>query len=122
MAEAEGLEFDSSFVYDMCKEELASKDDGLISAVDIQILAFIIKGQQLEEKAFTRSAFQKMGGVEGLLQRFLEEQLKTPNRYNQDQAALKVLLAFIDLENNVRSGDLNGAKTPAKNRQYRQSL
>ncbi len=110
MAEAEGLEFDPSFVYNMCKEELASRDDGLISAVDVQILAFIIKGQQLEDKAFTRSAFQKMGGIEGLLQRFLEEQFEAPNRYNQDQAALKVLLAFIDLDNNVRSGDLTVEK------------
>lgn len=106
MAEAEGLEFDASFVFEMCKDELASKEDGLISAVDIQILAFIIKGQQLEEKAFTRSAFLKMGGVEGLLQRYLEEQFNAPNRYNQDQAGLKVLLAFIDLENNVRIGEL----------------
>ena len=110
MAEAEDLEFDPGFVYNMCKEELASKEDGLISAVDVQILAFIIRGQQLEDKAFTRSAFQKMGGIEGLLQRFLEEQFETPNRYNQDQAALKVLLAFIDLDNNVRSGDLTAEK------------
>ena len=109
MAEAEGLEFDSNFVYDMCKNELAT-EAGLISAVDIQILAFIIKGQQLEEKAFTRSAFQKMGGIEGLLERFLQEQFEAPNRYNQNQAALKVLLAFIDLNNNVRSGDLTVEK------------
>lgn len=99
MALAEGLEFDASFVYETCKEELTSKEDGLVSAVDIQILAFIIKGQQLEDKAFTRSAFQKMGGIEGLLQRYLQEHFDAPNRYNRDQAGLKVLLAFIDLNN-----------------------
>ncbi len=107
MAEAEGLEFDTNFVYQTCKEELASQDDGLVSAVDIQILAFIIKGQQLEEKAFTRSAFQKMGGIEGLLLRYLQEHFEAPNRYNRDQAALNVLLAFIDLDHNVRIGDLS---------------
>ncbi len=106
IAETEGLEFDPDFVYTTCKEELASKDDGWISAVDIQILAFIIKGQQLEEKAFTRSAFQQMGGIDGLLLRYLQEHFEVPNRYHQDQAALNVLLAFIDLDHNVRVGDL----------------
>lgn len=106
MAEAEGMVFDKYFVEELCKEELTSKEDGLISAADIQIIAFIIKAQQSNDKAFTNTVFQRLGGIEGLLQRFLQEQLETPNYYNTDQAALKVLLTFIDLDNNVRAGEL----------------
>ena len=107
MAEAENMAFDEVFIRQMCEEELASIEDRLISAADIQILAFIIKGRQSSDKAFTQTAFQKMGGIDGLLQRFLKKHLETPNYHNTDQAALKVLLAFIDLNNNVRVGGLN---------------
>lgn len=106
MAESEGMEYDEAFIQQICRDELASKEDGLISAVDIQILAFIVKGRQSSDKAFTRSAFQRMGGIHGLLQSYLRKQFETPNYYNANQAALKVLLAFIDLENNVRIGEL----------------
>ena len=114
IARSEGLAYDRDFIYAMCGDELASREDGLVSAVDIQILAFIIQGQQASEQAFTRAAFQRMGGIEGLLLRFLQEQLETPNRYNQDQAALKVLLAFIDLDRNVRAGELTLRKLEDK--------
>ncbi len=114
IAEAEGMEYDEHFVQELCREELTSKEDGLISAADIQIIAFIIKAQQSHDKAFTSTVFQRLGGIEGLLQRFLQEQLETPNYYNTDQAALKVLLTFIDLDNNVRAGELKLAEIQQK--------
>ena len=107
MALAEEINYDQDFVQQMCSEELVSPEDGLISAVDIQILGFIIKGQQSSQRAFTRKAFQSMGGIDGLMQRFLQEHLDTPNYYNTDQNALKVLLAFIDIENQVSAGELS---------------
>ena len=107
MAIAENIDYDADFVHQMCREELVSSEDQLISAVDIQILGFIIKGQQSSQRAFTRKAFQSMGGIDGLMQRFLQEHLDTPNYYNTDQNALKVLMAFIDIENQVSAGDLS---------------
>jgi hypothetical protein len=106
LAESAQLECDRGFIEEMTARELASPDDGLISPVDIQILAWMITLQSVgEERAFTRRAFQKLGGVERLLERFLTralEALDTPRR----QAATKVLLALTDLERNTRAGAL----------------
>jgi hypothetical protein len=72
IAESEGIDFDQSFVKAMAEHELASREDGLISPVDIQILAWMIAGQKTSaERAFNQTAYQKLGGVEGLLERFL---------------------------------------------------
>src|SRR5262249_24923239 len=65
LAESAQLEYDPGFIEDVTAQELAASDDGLISPVDIQILAWMITRQSAgEERAFTHSAFQKLGGVE----------------------------------------------------------
>ncbi len=51
-----------------------------------------------EERAFTRSAFQKLGGVEGLLERFLTRALDARETPPRRQAATKALLALTDSE------------------------
>ncbi|MCI0693810.1 hypothetical protein L0337_17610 [candidate division KSB1 bacterium] len=108
IAEVADLNFDRSFVEEMTKQELAQRDDGLISPVDIQILAWVIHGQKTEAKGgFNKTAFQKMGGIEGLLENFLARALVAMTPETRRQAALKVLLALIDLENNVRAGVLS---------------
>jgi hypothetical protein len=102
------LDFDRSFVEEMTKQELAQRDDGLISPVDLQILAWVIHGQKTEAKAgFNKTAFQKMGGIEGLLENFLARALAVITPETRRQTALKVLLALIDLDNNVRAGVLS---------------
>jgi hypothetical protein len=105
MAGQEGLTCDETFIEAMCAEKLANPDDGLVSPVDIQILAWMIKGQRTsEERAFTRKAYQKLGGVEGLLERFLSHVLKARESEARRQAAVKILLALINLERNTRAG------------------
>lgn len=107
IAESAQLECDWRFVEEMTARELASPDDGRISPVDIQILAWMITCQSAgEERAFTRSAFQKLGGVEGLLERFLTRALDARETPSRRQAATKVLLALTDLERNTRAGTL----------------
>ena len=74
---------------------------------DLQVLAWTIEGQDSKElKAFSRNAFQKIGGIEGLMTRFLNEILKKRITESQKQAAIKVLLAMTDLDRNVRVGAL----------------
>ena len=107
IAECEGLTFDKRFVEEIAAQELASREDGLVSPVDVQILAWMIRGQKnVEEQAFNRQAFQKLGGVEGLMERFLSNALGARGHEEQRQTAIKVLVAMTDLERNARAGVL----------------
>lgn len=107
IAETEKLDCDESFIKELTERELAGADDGLISPVDIQILAWMIAGQAGQgERAFNRTTFQKLGGVEGLLERFLTRALEARETPARRQAATKVLLALTDLDRNARAGAL----------------
>ncbi|MEO0538658.1 MAG: hypothetical protein AAF215_32965, partial [Cyanobacteria bacterium P01_A01_bin.123] len=107
IAREEHLAFERKFVIDLADQELANREDGLISPVDLQILAWMIDRQTgSETRAFNRIAFQKFGGVEGLLQRFLERTLEARVTQGQRQSAVKVLLALTDLDRQARAGVL----------------
>ncbi len=106
IAQAEEIKFAEKFVNQLTAEELASREDGLISPVDLQVLAWTIERQNKELRAFNRTAFQKIGGIEGLMIRFLKTTLDARVIPRQREAAIKVLLAMTDLERNVRVGAL----------------
>ncbi len=106
IAEAEKIKFDEKFVDQLTESELASREDGLISPVDLQVLAWTIERQNEELQAFNRAAFQKIGGIEGLMTRFLNKTLDARVIPSQRQATIKVLLAMTNLERNVRAGVL----------------
>jgi hypothetical protein len=107
IAKQDDLPFDERFIETMAREELASREDGLVSPVDLQVLAWMIKGLKTEDKrGFTSKAFHKVGGVEGLLERFLTDTLAARHSEADKQAALKILLAMIDLERNARAGSM----------------
>jgi len=100
------IEFDEGFVDELTKYYLADQEDGTVSPVDIQILSWMIDGQKSSaERAFNRKAFQKLGGVEGLLERFLIRALGARQTDAARQAALKVMLTLTD--KNVRAGALS---------------
>lgn len=107
IAKESKIEVDEDFIKELTKHELSDREDGTVSPVDVQILSRMIDGQKgSEERVFNRKAFQKLGGVEGLLKRFLDralEALRTDARLQQ--AALKVMLALTD--GNVRAGALS---------------
>jgi formylglycine-generating enzyme required for sulfatase activity len=107
IAETEGFNFSESFVTELTEQELADRDDGRISPVDLQILAWMIRGQtSAEERALNRVTYQKLGGIEGLLEKFLARALAARETEARRQAALKVLLGLTDLEHGVRTGVL----------------
>ncbi len=111
VAEGENLDFDEKFVKEMAENDLASRKDGLVSPVDIQILAWMISGQKtVDERAFSRTAYQKLGGVEGLLERFLARALAARVDEEQRQGTLKVLIGLTDLDRNSRAGLLTTAE------------
>jgi hypothetical protein len=107
IAETEELPFDKRFITELTQQELASREDGLILPVDLQVLAWTVNRQNMSElRAFNRLAFQKIGGIEGLLTRFLQRTLDARVIPSQRQAAIKVLLALTDLDRQVRAGVL----------------
>jgi len=108
LAEKEGLEYDRKFISEMTRQELADAEDGLISPVDVQVLARMIERQTAQgARAFNRATFQKLGGVEGLLERYMTTALEPLGTQLRRQAAIKVLLALTDLERNARAGALS---------------
>jgi tetratricopeptide (TPR) repeat protein len=107
LAKKEGFEYDPKFISEMARQELADSEDGLISPVDVQVLARMIQRQTVQEgRAFNRSTFQKLGGVEGLLDRYLTSTLETRETQARRQTGVKVLLTLTDLERNTRAGAL----------------
>ena len=109
IAQSEQLPCDPRFLQELAAQELANREDGLISPVDLQILAWMIDRQSADElRAFNRVAFQKFGGVEGLLTRFLDRSLSLAaiGSEARRQAAIKVMLALTDLDRSVRAGVL----------------
>ena len=107
IAQAEKLQFNEGFVRQLTTEELTSREDGLISPVDLQVFASTIEGQDSEElQAFNRQAFEKIGGIEGLMTRFLNKTLEARVTESEKQAAIKVLLAMTNLDSNTRAGAL----------------
>ncbi len=78
----------------------------MISPVDLQVLAWTTERQDSQLQAFNRTAFQKIGGIEGLMTRYLKTTLDARVIPHQREAAIKVLLAMTNLERNVRVGAL----------------
>lgn len=114
IAEHEKLECDSGFVEKMAAEELADGAEK-VSPVDVQVLAWMIAGQKVaEERAFNEKTFRKLGGVEGLLERFLTRALDARETEQRRQAAVKVLLGLTDLDRNTRAGVLTTAELEEK--------
>jgi tetratricopeptide (TPR) repeat protein len=113
IAETEGWLFDRSFVKQLSQDDLASSQ-GKVSPVDLQILAETVRKQPATRRAFTEATFRQMGGLEGLLNRYLEETLEVLKLNNLYQPAILVLLALIDRERNLRAGVLTLAELEAK--------
>lgn len=106
IAEAEKIECDENFIKEITARELSDREDRLVSPVDVQVLSWMIAGQKTaDEKAFNRRAFNKLGGVEGLLESFLSKTLDSQTESGK-QTIVKVLLALVDLEKNTRAGAL----------------
>ena len=73
----------------------------------MQILAWLIKGQKaIAERAFNRQVYQKLGGIAGLLEKYLERALEARETEDRREAALKILWALTDWERNIRAGVL----------------
>jgi galactitol-specific phosphotransferase system IIB component len=115
MLKQENIEYDEDFIIKMCANDLSNSQGGLISPVDLQVLALMIVGQNaFDRRRFDRSSFQRLGGFEGLLNRYLERILKYRDTEERRQSTIKVLLALTDLDNNIRVGVLTESELQQK--------
>lgn len=113
IAETEHLAYDKKFIAEMTARDLAHTDDGLISPVDLQILAWMIYSQtEFGKVVFGRKLYHQMGGIEGLLENYLLRAMQAVSPENRRQTVFKILLTLID--NNVRSGALTLAEIQKK--------
>ncbi|MGH1362866.1 MAG: hypothetical protein ACRBF0_04865, partial [Calditrichia bacterium] len=109
------LSFNKSFVESMCAEELASQLDGTISPVDIQILSWMIYCSKSEsERGFTQSIYERLGGIEGLLENYLSKALDMSGGEIERDISLKVLISLTDLDGDVRAGILTQGEIQQK--------
>lgn len=108
IAEKENLkDFNEKFIKEQVMEQLAARD-GYVSPVDVQLLAVtIIEQPDPDLRAFNEKVFDKCGGVEGLLTRFLEQTITAQLNLTSRQVAKEVLLALINFEQNVRAKPLS---------------
>ncbi len=103
IAENDKQGFERDYVQEVLEKELASVSDGLISPVDLQIIAETIKQQNTSAmRAFNHTVFQKLGGIEGLRRSFLESMLE-PLGSERKKSAIQVLVALTNLEQQTRS-------------------
>ena len=104
IAETEKWSFNEAFVQEMARDELAGLD-GKVAPVEVQVLAQMVSREPSEEnRRFDKVAFQRLGGVDGLLGRSLQRSLDAIPGKSERERALEVLLALTDLERNARSG------------------
>ncbi|MEM6503767.1 MAG: ATP-binding protein, partial [Cyanobacteria bacterium P01_C01_bin.89] len=107
IAKTEGVQCDHRFLVELTEDELSQREDGLISPADVQVLAWTVaRSKSPEMRAFDRDAFHKLGGVEGLMERFLKNALSARVTKAQREAATSVLVALTDLEQGTRAGTL----------------
>jgi tetratricopeptide (TPR) repeat protein len=107
LAEKEGMEYDREFISEMTRQEMVGAEEGLISPVDIQVLARMIERQiKQSPRAFNRMAFQKLGGAQVLLGVYLTIALEPLIIRSSRRAAINVLLALTDLDHDARAGAL----------------
>jgi tetratricopeptide (TPR) repeat protein len=105
LAEKNGLEYDREFISEMARDEMAGAEDGLISPVEIQVLARLIEWLPAQgPRAFNRATLQKIGGAQVSLGLYLITALKPLISRSSRRAAIDILLALTDLEYNARAG------------------
>ncbi|HEY2582934.1 MAG TPA: hypothetical protein VGI43_14060 [Mucilaginibacter sp.] len=105
---------DDSFLISFAKNELASNKDGLISPVDIQIALLVIKRNH-PDNDLTASTFERLGGFQGILKKYLDDELNVPNTFNRDGDVLNTLVSLIDANEYVRAGQLTLQEIKGKN-------
>lgn len=89
------LVFDETAVGRICQEELSSGEDGRILPVTLQLLAASVRDLP-GSPGFTADALRSLGGLEGVLERYLQTQLAT--RGDNSDIALAVLGILSEFE------------------------
>jgi tetratricopeptide (TPR) repeat protein len=107
LAEKTELEYEREFISEMTRQELADPEEGLISPIDIQVLARMIERSPAQgDRAFNRKTLQKLGGAQLLPVVYLRAALKPLITRSSRRTAINVLSAMINLERGARAAAL----------------
>ncbi|HKE04369.1 MAG TPA: tetratricopeptide repeat protein [Blastocatellia bacterium] len=91
LAEKDGLEYDRKFVSEMTRQELADTEDGLISPVDIQVLARMIERQTIASVLMSiANSYAELGAKEKS-SALLSDAIKTAERNSDDSIKADIL-------------------------------
>lgn len=102
MASEDNTIFHEGAVLHACRSELASRQDGTISPVDLQILAVGIRDLP-EADGYTADTLKALGGVEGALERYLTSQFENL-RAEDGFAAMAILRHLSEARGGVIAG------------------
>jgi len=96
IAKKENIQFvDKLYLKTFCSTDLASAGNGLVSPIDIQIIAMVVNAYKELEVAFNYQTFKQLGGVNGMLKRYIIQNLAVQNYFNEQNEGLYVLLTLI---------------------------
>lgn len=102
---AAGIECDPDFVNDDLVPALTDGGSGQVSPVDIQVLAWVVSQQDDPAlRKFDRATYQRLGGIEGLLEKHLKDAMRSRGSADRQRACTAVLAALCDFETAQRAG------------------
>ena len=109
----ERIRFSRGFVERQLAQEVADRQDGLISPFDLQILAYAVSSApEGRTSGFTAGDFRSAGGVDGLIYYYVRRQLQALEGGHQANerrtAAIAVLRVLSDVESGAGLGCLSG--------------
>lgn len=111
MAQDYQVPFNRDFVVKVIGAQVADRRDGTVSPVDLQIIGWRVCSARNQE-GFTQAGFKSLGGVEGALERYLEECLNAAKAISvrRRDTVLRLLAALSDFDGDARRGTLTVAQ------------
>lgn len=101
IAKSDAIALDERFVENTLVPSLADSD-GLISPINIQIFSWMITRLNGTERAMTAPVFNRLGGVDGLMERYVRKALTTVPDHRSQPEIVTILLSLVNLETETK--------------------
>jgi hypothetical protein len=105
LCESAGISFDPAFAPKIVQAQLQDREDSLVSPVNLGILMHVLTSTQ-NGHALTSETFKAYGGIDGILEDWLNSQLEAARLQGLEKAVIRTLSALCDFDHNRRSGTL----------------
>jgi truncated hemoglobin YjbI len=105
LCENAGINFDPAFATKIVHTQLQDRRDSSVSPVNLGILIHVLASTQ-NGHALTSETFKAYGGIDGILEDWLNSQLETARLQGLEKAVIRTLSSLCDFDHNRRSGML----------------